>query len=138
MKKLFLISFITTILIGCGGKNNKITEEYLVGNWDCNYTFFVYDNNSKGYKEENKESFSSGLEKIDGKLFSEGKQVPFEKAFTTWKSSTKISGYDVTNDVVATKNSDNEFLITIKSDAYNNSNGEKTLRKSEMLCTRIK
>lgn len=34
MKKIVLLGFIRFILTGCG--DDKVTNDYLVGNWDCN------------------------------------------------------------------------------------------------------
>lgn len=133
MKKLLLV--FTILLNGCG--ENKVTNEYLIGKWDCDTTNFTYINNLKQYVKLNQKKYYFDMEEKDGHLFT-GSDID-ERYFKTGKYSTELSSYTIIDDVVAVKNSDNKFFITVISDIYDkNSVDISESAKLEAICTRIK
>ena len=69
MKKFVLLGLIEVILTGCG--DNKVTNEYLVGNWDCNEEKYESKYNSKfkeyeDYYLESGEQFKHPYKIVDG------------------------------------------------------------------------
>ncbi|WP_392559663.1 hypothetical protein [Orbus mooreae] len=135
MKKLLFIGIFSIILAGCG--DNKVTNEYLIGKWDCDTTTFTYINNLKQYFKLNQKKYHFNMEEKDGQLFT-GSDVD-ERDFKTGKYSFELSDDTIINDVVAVKNGDSEFFVTIISDIYDkNSVDRSESAKLEAICTRIK
>jgi len=52
MKKIFLIGLMSLFLVGC---NKTVTNEMLIGNWECNFIDYksTWDKNKLGELKKN-------------------------------------------------------------------------------------
>lgn len=145
MKKIVLISLVSIALTGCG--EDKVTKEYLVGDWRC--TDNQYQRYNVGANEDLGEPVSSfeGIEKfrmIDNELY----QISEDRENTLINLSKMNSEEDEISDTYKTRTfntmkaiDNNTFkniaIIEIK-DINNDTNIIDLRTKIETTCTRIK
>ncbi|WP_294952324.1 hypothetical protein [uncultured Gilliamella sp.] len=148
MKRIKLISLVSLILTGCG--DDKVTKEYLVGDWDCNNVKYEskYDPKFKEYDDyslESTEHFKHTYKIVDGvlivKLPSDEAVVDLDKIYTQLTIEGKREDCEHTINRSLIKNSSNKFTFEMEMFfTCSNENGEVTKSKSkrERICTRIK
>lgn len=148
MKKIFWIGLISLFLVGC---NKTVTNEMLIGNWECNFINYgsIWGKNKLGEfkKIGNKTKLLLSFKYEDNTLYSKnpitGKwekgNLIEEYNNKTIQNEDKIAIYKITNSIK--KVSDDEFIMTneletiAKEEKYNPYNSKL---KNETICTRIK
>ncbi|MWN04942.1 hypothetical protein [Gilliamella sp. Pas-s95] len=147
MKRIFIVSLVSLALFGCG--EDKITKEYLLGNWHC--VGNEYEKENSDANEDFDDSVSSSektmtFKMLDNELYQinedgtkilidpnkmdTNKSEVTENAKINTKTTTKIVNSDTFNFTI---------LAEINKINSNNNNNIIDLRtKTEVICTRIK
>ena len=151
MKRIFLVGLIGLFLTGCG--NDKVTNEYLVGKWDCNNDKYEskYDSKLKEYDDyslESSEQFKHTYKIVDGVLMvklpsNEVVEVDLDKIYKNSTIEGKQGYCEHTINRSLIKNSSNKFTFEMETFfTCSNEKGDvtktKTKTKRERVCTRIK
>lgn len=150
MKKVLLCGLIGFILIGCG--DNKVTKEYLVGNWNCIYS--KYEKNDDSTLEENDDYYLESSKKIkhtykivDGVLMAKwhyGKPVEFDldELYKNPTTEDYLFGCKYITNHSLIKNSGDKFTWEMKELVIcSDKSGEDVIMsqtKKQRVCTRIK
>lgn len=147
MKRIALISLVSLTLFGCG--DNKVTKEYLVGDWRCNWESFERTNSGR---EENygdavdKSEYIRTYKIIDGKLYHiyDGDKQELYDIDQIYNNPT----HEILNDDSAftgqqkfEKLNNDEYRYIIESEFKKNSNTTNVIdirSKEVTTCTRIK
>ena len=148
MKKIFLIGLMSLFLVSC---NKTVTNEMLIGNWECNFINYgsIWDKNKLGelkrFGKETKLLLSFKYEEYTlyskNQITGKWEKVNLIEEYNnkTIQNEDKIAIYKITNSIK--KVSDDKFIITkeletiAKQEKYNSYNSKL---KNETVCTRIK
>lgn len=152
MKKILLLSFIGVALVGCGQK--EITNEFLVGEWSCNYSEYKapwkdgkFSDYIKGTVEEGKvKYYMNGNTLMVTYDNDNGNTRPFDL-----DEIRKVNGKEETNYRMKTKTlvemnyiSQDEFVfneiteVTTTDGSNEENENYNNKHKNEMACKRIK
>ena len=149
MKKIALLGLIGFILTGCG--DDKVTKEYLVGDWDCNNEKYEskYDSKFKEYNDyslKSSEQFKQSYKIVDDVLMSKmADKNAFELDLNKVYSNLNLEGktdncnYSIKRDLV--KKANNKFSWTEETFfdcTFDKDSIDKFKTKRERICTRIK
>lgn len=141
MKRIILISLVSLALFGCEEK--KVTEEMLIGDWECNTTqqIAIWDNGV--FKDDDKLALDNGRMSIkfikkDGKLFGvndKSEAVPFN--LETLYNKPEYSGYSGEVKVKGKTTIEYISIDKFKLSFINEATNVKKL-KLELVCERVK
>lgn len=149
MKKIALFGLIGFVLTGCG--DDKVTKEYLVGDWDCSYEEYEskYDLKFKEYDDyslKSSEQFKQSYKIVDDVLMSKiADKNAFELDLNKVYSNLNLEGktdncnYSIKRDLV--KKANNKFSWTEETFfdcTFDKDSMDKFKTKRERICTRIK
>ena len=152
MKKIALLGLIGFILTGCG--DDKVTKEYLVGDWRCDLVSYRAKIQNGKFAEYVKDDINISLTE-EYKIENE-KLYIFDEKNNNWKESDVIDEYsgklksheqeDVNYSFTSSikKESQNKFtkteehIVTYKNNELNQANKKNYKIKAEATCTRIK
>lgn len=148
MKKIFLIGLIGLFLVGC---NKTVTNEMLIGNWECNYIDYesTWDKNKLGeFKKIGKGTrVLLSFKYEDNTLYAKNPNTgEWEKGNLVKEYNSKTSQQE--NDLAIYKTtssikkvSDDEFIMTYEFETIaklEKHNLYNSKLKNEAICTRIK
>lgn len=152
MKRIALLGLVCFALSGCGDDSSgKVTNEFLVGKWDCVNKKYESKHDSKlngysDYIESSSEQISQLYKFVNGALLSEAtneevQTVDLDEVYKNLKikGNTDTQEYVINRNLV--KNSSNKF--TFEVEIFSTHHGDKidgTKSKTKILrvCTRIK
>lgn len=149
MKRLVLIGLVSLFLYGCG--EDKVTKEYLVGDWRCNSESFERMNS--GREESYGDAVESGeyietLKIVEDKLYQvsdDGKLVFYNFDYMNNNPTFKILNEDtnttITGKRIFKKINNDQYQFVFTSEFKKNSNTTNiidTRIKEVTTCTRIK
>ena len=151
MKKI-LLSLVCLSLFGCGDDNGgKITNEFLVGKWDCVNKEYKSRYDSKfekynDYVESGSKQLVQSYKIVNGVLLSkteneEAVEVDIDKFYNNLKIEGKENDLQYVINRNLVKNSSNKF--TIEMEMFINDQGDKTGKtksktKNLIVCSKIK
>jgi len=151
MKKI-LLSLVCLSLFGCGDDNGgKITNEFLVGKWDCVNKEYESRYDSKfeeynDYVESGSKQLVQSYKIVNGVLLSkteneEAVEVDIDKFYNNLKIEGKENDLQYVINRNLVKNSSNKF--TIEMEMFITDQGDKTGKtksktKNLIVCTKIK
>lgn len=153
MKKVLLVGLVVLALSGCGEK--KVTEEMLIGDWDCNITqqFAKWKNGAFQDFDEAKREKDRIIYKIyDGVLVKSGPNDAFHKNWEsgfTYRAIRNLKYIEIIDNYVNSIESkidyisENEYKLTgigllIGNDSESKLEAHNIKHKFEEHCTRIK
>lgn len=147
MKRIALISLVSLALFGCG--DNKVTKEYLVGDWRCNWESF--ERKDSGREEsygdvKDKYEYIQTFKMVDGKLnqlLDDGKLEFYDFDYMNNNPTHEI--LDERSKFISQqkfeKINDDQYRYVIESEVKKNSNTTNVIDsrdKEVTTCTRIK
>lgn len=147
MKKIVLISLVSIALTGCG--EDKVTKEYLVGDWRCNWEFFERMDSSReesyGDAVESDEYIET-LKIVEDKLYQvsdDGKLVFYNFDYMNNNPEHEIS--DESSKFISLQkfekinNDQYRYILTEEFKQNSNTTNVIDIRSKEVTtCTRIK
>lgn len=145
MKRILLVGLVSVVLSGCGEK--KVTEEMLIGEWECSYSL----HGDNWIDEDFQESGPIQTDKGNMKYFKKNNILYFNfenQGSHPFQLDTFYSGKEliITNNDESVKQrkaityfSHDKFKATINSEyTFNDSVTDKQNIDVEMICERIK
>lgn len=152
MKRIALLGLVCFALSGCGDDSSgKVTNEFLVGKWDCVNKKYEskYDSKLNGYSdyiESSSEQITHLYKVVDGVLLCETtdkevEAVDLDEIYNNLKIEDKTINLEYVINRNLFKNSSNKF--TFEMEIFSTHHGDKidgTKSKTKILrvCTRIK
>lgn len=146
MKRIVLISLVSLALFGCEEK--KVTEEMLIGDWECDFTQQVAKWKDGAFQEYGEIERDKGLEKYfmkDNTLyFSDGASLSYPFNLSSYNQAEKITSLDdhkiKWQDSIKYISPDKFKTVHLMEYIYtNDSDNSKNIKtKSEFVCERVK
>ena len=153
MKRIALLCLICIALSGCGDDSGgKVTNEFLVGKWDCKLKkFFAQNENGKlsDYAKDGEIIFVKEYKLDQGKLYSKKDNskdwvyIDLDNRYTGKTDVIRDDGFrSLKVTTLMTKKSDNQYFIKeeffLMERDTDNKNRYVYKTNAEGLCTRIK
>ena len=152
MKRIALLGLVCFALSGCGDDGGgKVTNEFLVGKWDCVNKKYESEYDSKfeeysDYSESSSGQTTYSYKIVNGILLSktgdeEAIEFDLDKFYNnlTTKGNSDDCEYTTIRNLV--KNSNNKFTFEMEmmfNCSYENNSLHKFKIKRDIICTRIK
>lgn len=147
MKKVLLLCLVSFTLFGCD--DNKVTKEYLVGDWRCNWTSFerMDSGREESYGDAiDRDEFIRTLKIIDGKVYTvldneKLELYDIDKIYNNSTHEISNNGYTFSGWQKLEKINDDKYQYIISSEFKKDTNKTNVIdirSKDETICTRIK
>ena len=152
MKRIALLALVCFALSGCGNDSDgKVTNEFLVGKWDCVNKEYKSEYDSKfeeysDYVESSSEQVIQSYKVVNGVLLlktanQEAVEVDLDKFYKNLKMEGKgyVREYVINRNLF--KNSSNKYTFEMEmfiTDRDNKTGETKSKTKRLRVCTRIK
>lgn len=152
MKRIALLALVCFALSGCGNDSDgKVTNEFLVGKWDCVNKEYKSEYDSKfeeysDYVESSSEQVIQSYKVVNGVLLLKtANQDAVEVDLDKFYNNLKMEGKDYDQEYIIkrnlVKNSTNKFTFEMEmfiTDQDNMTGETKSKTKRLRVCTRIK